>query len=117
MSFDPGTVGRGLAVTLAPSYGAGATQTDLIWQDRLELNQQQQAELRLVATFSYGRGVLGGTAVATPYGRLEQGAAGKFEIRNGLRMEFPAEQLYLDMYARHSQRAEHSINVQLGIDF
>lgn len=116
VSFDVGAQGRGLALSVAPSYGADASADG--WSDRLRLNDAQ-AQAKLRTTISYGSGALGGRASVTPYGRLELGATRK--VRGGLLTEFSADKLSVDVYAEQSSSderdTENSLHVKLALDY
>ena len=116
VSFDVGAQGRGLALSVAPSYGADATADG--WSDRLRLSEAQ-AQAKLRTTISYGTGALGGRASVTPYGRLELGATRK--VRGGLLTEFSADKLSVDVYAEQSSSdesvTENSLQVRLALDY
>ncbi len=116
VSFDVGAQGRGLALSVAPSYGADASADG--WSDRLRLNDAQ-AQAKLRTTISYGSGALGGRASITPYGRLELGATRK--VRGGLLTEFSADKLSVDVYAEQSSSderdTENSLHVKLALDY
>ena len=72
--FDPGASGRGLSLTLSPTYGAAASGVESLWSRHdtagLAANQGFQAGSRLETELGYGFGVFGGQGVATPYAGL-----------------------------------------------
>ena len=120
LSFDPGTAGRGLAVTLAPTYGTSEADAKSIWKDRIEPDKQRQA-LHLTATLGYGTGVLNGRAVATPYGKYFLSGNGTLRLREGLQLELPADRLRFDIFIEHSagttQRSDDSLNFKMELDY
>ncbi len=69
--IDPGAMGRGLSLTLAPTWGAAASGVDRLWSLRdtggLAANEEFEPQARLDAELGYGFAVLGGRFTATPY--------------------------------------------------
>ena len=70
--IDPGASGRGLSLTLSPTWGAAASGTERLWglRDASGLGARDgefDAERRLDAEVGYGFSVLDGRGVATPY--------------------------------------------------
>ncbi len=121
VSFDVGTVGRGLAISVEPSYGAAVVSDHALWSDKLEVADHENNS-RLLTTVGYGAGALGGIASVTPYGRLELGGNIR-KMREGLLMELSSEKLRLDIYAEQQiaqeveSRTENSVNLKLALDF
>ena len=72
--LDPGASGRGLFLTLSPTYGAAASGVEGLWsrQDTagLAAGDAFEAGRRLDAELGYGLGAFGGSGVATPYAGL-----------------------------------------------
>ena len=69
--IDPGASGRGLSLTLRPTWGAASSGTERLWGLRdasgLGASEAFEPERRLDAELGYGLSVLGGRGVATPY--------------------------------------------------
>ena len=67
----PGTSGRGLSLTVAPSWGTAASGVDRLWSiqepSRLTPNRDFEPGGRLEAEIGYGVGMSGGRGVLTPY--------------------------------------------------
>ena len=88
--IDPGASGRGLSLTLSPTWGAAASGTERLWglRDASGLGGRDggfEPERRLDAEVGYGFSVLDGRAVATPYAGWSQ--AGEREtLRLGQRL-------------------------------
>ena len=87
--IDPGASGRGLSLTLRPTWGAASSGTERLWGLRdasgLAANDAFEPERRLDAELGYGLSVLGDRGVATPYAGWSQ--AGEREtLRLGQRL-------------------------------
>ena len=70
--IDPGASGRGLSLTLSPTWGNAASGTERLWglRDASGLGARDDAfdpQHRLDAKVGYGFAVLDGRGVATPY--------------------------------------------------
>ena len=110
LAFDPGAPGRGLALHVAPSWGAAGTDAAALWSlpDAAPLAAHVPAPprpaARLDAELSYGLPVPDHGATAAPYAGLSQtehgnrtwrlgaryhGAAATFSVQ-GLRTDHPA---------------------------
>ncbi len=120
LSYDIGTKERGLAFSLEPSYGGGASQSRSIWLDKFTVSDQER-RMRLRATLGYGMGVLGGAAVMTPYGSYELSDSDTRKLREGLLFAWPAHKTSLDLYLEQSlrdeERNENSVNIKFALDF
>ena len=83
----PGTSGRGVSLTVAPSWGTAASGVDRLWsiQDarRLTPNGDRKPGGRLEAEIGYGVGVSGGRGVLTPYSGLSLSNDGERTYRLG----------------------------------
>ena len=87
--IDPGASGRGLSLTLRPTWGAASSGTERLWGLRdasgLGASEAFEPERRLDAELGYGFSVLGDRGVATPYAGWSQ--AGEREtLRLGQRL-------------------------------
>ena len=75
--IDPGASGRGLSLTLSPTWGAASSGTERLWglRDASGLGARDDAfdpGRRLDAEVGYGFAVLDGRGVATPYAGWSQ---------------------------------------------
>ena len=92
--IEPGTSGRGLALRIAPAWGADAGGAQRLWSldDARGLGARDgafEAESRLEAEVGYGFAVLGGRGVATPHAAWSR--AGESEaLRLGQRLKLGA---------------------------
>ena len=72
--IDPGTAGRGLSFTIAPTWGNAPSEAEQLWSARdasgLVRNDDFEAESRLEAELGYGVGAPHGLGVITPYAGL-----------------------------------------------
>ena len=103
----PGTSGRGVSLTVAPSWGAAASGVDRLWsiQDtsRLTPNSDPEPGGRLEAEIGYGMGMPGGRGVLTPYTGLSLSNDGERTYRAGGRWNVaPAFNLSLEGDRRES---------------
>ena len=104
----PGTSGRGVSLTVAPSWGAAASGVDRLWtiQDtsRLTPNSDPEPGGRLEAEIGYGMGMPGGRGVLTPYTGLSLSNDGARTYRLGGRWNVgPAFSINLE-----GDRREHA---------
>ena len=92
MRLRPDSSGRGLTLTLAPTWGSAASATERLWSGRdvtsaLALGDEAEAEGSLEATIGYGMPVLGGRFTGTPelgLGLSERGRDWRLGWRLGL---------------------------------
>ena len=92
MRLRPDSSGRGLTLTLAPTWGSAASATERLWSGRdvttaLAIGDEAEAEGRLEATIGYGMPVLGGRFTGTPelgLGLSERGRDWRLGWRLGL---------------------------------
>ena len=72
--IDPGTSGRGLSLSITPTWGNAASEAEQLWSARdaggLVRNENFEAESRLNAEVGYGVGAPQGLGVITPYTAL-----------------------------------------------
>ena len=97
----PGGSGRGLSLTVAPSWGAAASGVDGLWSIRdtrpLTPDSEVQSGSRLDAEIGYGVGVSGALGVLTPYSGLSLSNDGERTYRLGGRWNIaPAFNLSLE---------------------
>ena len=87
--IDPGSNGRGMSLTITPTWGSAASEAEQLWSTRtaedLVGNAQFEAERRLDAELGYGVGGPYGWGTLTPYGGLSLSDGAQRTIRTGLR--------------------------------
>ena len=92
--IDPGTSGRGLSLTLAPSWGNASSGVDQIWSPQgthgLSDEEEFEAESRLQGEIGYGLSLSRIPGVVTPYTGMTLGEAGERAWRTGARWQVGA---------------------------
>ena len=87
--IDPGNDGRGMSLTIAPTWGSAASEAEQLWSTRtaedLVGNAQFEAESRLDAELGYGIGGPHGLGLLTPYVGLTLADGAQRTMRTGLR--------------------------------
>ena len=87
--IDPGNDGRGMSLTIAPTWGSAASEAEQLWSTRtaedLVGNAQFEAESRLNAELGYGIGGPHGLGLLTPYAGLTLADGAQRTMRTGLR--------------------------------
>ena len=87
--IDPGASGRGLSLTLAPTWGAASGGADRLWSLRdarqFAANDAFDPAGRLDAEAGYGLGAFGGRGLMTPYAGLALSETGARAWRTGVR--------------------------------
>ena len=87
--IDPGTAGRGLSLTIAPTWGNAASEAEQLWSARdasgLVRNAEFEAEQRLDAEVGYGFRAPQGFGLVTPYAGLALADSASRTLRTGLR--------------------------------
>ena len=87
--IDPGASGRGLSLTLSPSYGNAPSGTERLWSaanaDGLAPDTRFEPGSRLEAELGYGLGAPGGLGVVTPWAGLGLSGEGERSLRAGAR--------------------------------
>ena len=91
LHFDPGAPGRGLALSVAPSWGVAASGAGRLWAlpDAATLAPaaaQPAPGARLAAELSYGLDAPGAAGALTPYAGVTLAAGGGRVVRVGGRM-------------------------------
>jgi hypothetical protein len=138
--FDPGIGGRGLSLTLMPSFGAAAQGTDRLWgmQDMGGLVPYGGVPFDMGGQFSadlgYGMAGPGGRGTGTPYAGLTKSGMGYRAMRYGWRWEV-GERFSLDLETAREGGfggfahpvlgatdeglggAQHSVQVRGGVSF
>ena len=89
--LDPGTSGRGLSLTLVPTWGVASSGVDSLWsrRDTRGLVRQHGAAPvgRFAAELGYGMDVPGGRSVLIPYSSLTLSNEGTHTYRLGARLK------------------------------
>ena len=90
---DPGATGRGLSLTLAPTWGAASSGVDGLWSRQTTAGLAPQGNRaapvgRLTAEIGYGVAAPFGTGLLTPYAGtvLSDGAARTYRVGGRLQM-------------------------------
>ena len=87
--IDPGASGRGLSLTLAPTWGAASGGADRLWSLRdarhFAANDTFDPAARLDAEAGYGLGAFGGRGLMTPYAGFGLSETGARAWRTGVR--------------------------------
>ena len=117
--IDPGAQGRGLSLTLAPSWGATGSGTGQLWSlggARLADEQAFEGETRVEAEVGYGLGLRGAPGVLTPYAGATLGEAGKRTLRTGARWNV-SDETTLGLEATHAGNADNALMLQARVRF
>ena len=87
--IDPGASGRGLSLTLSPSYGNAPSGTERLWSaanaQALAPDTRFEPGSRLEAELGYGLAMPGGLGVVTPWAGLGLAGEGERSLRAGAR--------------------------------
>ena len=120
--LDPGASGRGLSLTLAPTFGAASSGVERLWSLRdareLAADDAFEPEARLDAEVGYGLPVLG-AFTGTPYAGLGLSDGGRdwrvgwrlTPARPGLALELGVEGAWAEP-ANDEARPEHGVMLQ-----
>ena len=109
--IDPGTFGRGVSLTVAPSVGATPNGVDRLWSLRdarsLARGGRREARSRLEAELGYGLRARAGRGAATPYTGLSLSEGGGREMRVGVRRAVTPD-LAMGLEAARSDRDQEA---------
>ena len=87
--IDPGSDGRGMSLSITPTWGSAASEAEQLWSTRtaedLVGNAEFEAESRLDAELGYGIGGPHGLGLLTPYAGLTLADGAQRTMRTGLR--------------------------------
>ena len=87
--IDPGSDGRGLSLSITPTWGSAASEAEQLWSTRtaedLVGNTEFEAEQHLDAELGYGVRGPGGWGTLTPFGGLTLADSARRTLRTGLR--------------------------------
>ena len=104
--IDPGASGRGLSLTLTPTFGAASSGVEQLWSHRdatgLTPGGEFEAESRFETELGYGIGLPGTRGLLTPYTGLSLAQGGDRTWRTGTRWKI-ADQATLGLEATRSQ--------------
>ena len=124
--IDPGAAGRGLAISLSPSWGADTGGAERLWsaRDARGLGARDDSferAGRLEAEAGYGLGAFGGRGVMTPFAGLALSDAGNRTWRGGVRWTLgPTVAFGVEGALRETANdnaAEHEIGFKLTARF
>ena len=122
LRFDPGAPGRGLALSVAPSWGVAGSGAGRLWAlpDAASLAPaaaQPPSGARLAAELSYGLDAPGGAGAVTPYAGVMLAADGGRTWRLGTRVRVDsALDLSLDVIRRQlAAAAEHTLALSVAL--
>ena len=86
--LEPGARGRGLSLSLSPSWGKAESGMERLWRTGAPAAEAKpRSAPRLEAELGYGVAALGGSATLTPYGGFGIGEDGERRWRLGGRLE------------------------------
>ena len=86
--LEPGARGRGLSLSLSPSWGKAESGMERLWRTGAAAAEAKpRSAPRLEAELGYGVAALGGSATLTPYGGFGIGEDGERRWRLGGRLE------------------------------
>ena len=118
---QPGAMGRGFSLSLAPSWGVESRGTDTLWSPRgISLPVPGDEALvggRLNAELGYGLGRTGGRGLLTPYAGMALSTEGGRDWRLGWRYRFGSA-IHLNLQgtrragATEGDRPDHGITLQ-----
>ena len=104
--IDPGASGRGLSLTLTPTFGAASSGVEQLWTHRdatgLTPDGEFEAESQFETELGYGIGLRGNHGLLTPYTGLSLREGGDRTWRTGTRWKM-AEQATLGLEATRSE--------------
>ena len=86
---DPGSDGRGLSLSITPTWGSAASEAEQLWSTRtaedLVSDNAFEADRRIDAELGYGVGGPAGVGVLTPYTGLSLNDGGNRTLKAGAR--------------------------------
>ena len=106
--IQPSTSGRGLSLSIAPTWGAAGSGVDGLWSlthSEEFGNREFEAERRLETELGYGIGVPHSRGLVTPYAGLSLGEEGNRTWRTGARWKITPEAT-LGLGATREERGE-----------
>ena len=116
--LDPGALGRGLSLTLAPVWGTPSSGVDPLWSARdvagLAPGGEFEATRRLNAELGYGLGAPRGLGLVTPYAGLSLADGGARAWRAGARWQV-AQDVTLGLEGTRNEAANDDEAPQHGL--
>ena len=116
--LEPGARGRGLSLSLSPSWGKAESGMERLWRTGAPAAEAKpRSAPRLEAELGYGVAALGGSATLTPYGGFGIGEDGERRWRLGGRLELGQTfGLRLEAGRRDSPTTRPDNSVKLTLD-
>ena len=116
--LEPGARGRGLSLSLSPSWGKAESGMERLWRTGAPAEEAKpRSAPRLEAELGYGVAALGGSATLTPYGGFGIGEDGERRWRLGGRLELgPTFGLRLEAGRRDSPTTRPDNSIKLTLD-
>ena len=116
--LEPGARGRGLSLSLSPSWGKAESGMERLWRTGAPAAEAKpRSAPRLEAELGYGVPALGGSATLTPYGGFGIGEDGERRWRLGGRLELGQTfGLRLEAGRRDSPTARPDNSIKLTLD-
>ena len=116
--LEPGARGRGLSLSLSPSWGKAESGMERLWRTGAAAAEAKpRSAPRLEAELGYGVAALGGSATLTPYGGFGIGEDGERRWRLGGRLELGQTfGLRLEAGRRDSPTTRPDNSIKLTLD-
>ena len=87
--IDPGSDGRGMSLSITPTWGNAASEAEQLWSTRTAEDlvgaNEFEADRRIDAELGYGLGGPGGMGILTPYAAVSLTNGAERTLRGGLR--------------------------------
>ena len=122
--LTPGASGRGLSLSVAPTWGRTGSASERLWSARdageLEGGGGFEADGRIEAQLGYGFALPRNRGLLTPYGALTLGSEGGRTMRGGARWTVDSDlAVTLDATRTESAgaEAENEVRVQAALRF
>ena len=126
--LEPRGTGRGLSLSVEPSWGEAGSGTGRLWEEGVAgrgssgggraPGVERASGVGVEAELGYGLPAFG-DGVGTPYTRFGQAPEGERRYGLGWRLDLPGEALGLDVEGwrreRDAHRPEHGVAVTLGV--
>ena len=122
---DPGSDGRGLSLSITPTWGSAASEAEQLWSTRsaedLVNDNTFEADRRIDAELGYGVGGPGGFGTLTPYAALSLTNNTERTLSGGLRWN-ASQRATLNLEATRAettreQQADHALMLRAQIRF
>lgn len=124
-TYDPGSYGKGFALSLQPAFGAAERGVSALWEGRLQPGRMGAGgglwPGHLDLELGYGASLLGGRAKLTPFGEVGLRGASDTRLRLGARLDAGESfgNLALNLFGeeRRLRRARDEKRVGLDVSF